>query len=260
MSIEISPLREQEMKVDDQAIEIDRSEDTDFPPWSLWAISLWIIAYSPIASVLGTPIGQGVGLIARSLNDLFFVMIELNYIIFIAAILGSTLPFALFLLFAHFLLLKGGYSWENVWVSYDLDFVNMIVSLIIGTGLGFLIFSIINSFLFKPNVLVDLGIGYKSNLIFSILNYVFIAAVFEEIFFRGIFFQALKKYLSIQMSVLMSALFFSLNHMFYSNGFDLLIIFIFGIIAAVLFQRTKSLYCNLILHLSYNATLLYMWL
>lgn len=261
MSVEMLPVRGQKMETDGRTIEIDRGQDTDFPPWSLWMISLFVLSYTPICSVLGTIVGHLVGLVTRFINDLFSIVVDLYYVIFIAAMLGSIIPFLLFIFIAHVLLNKNGYTWQTVWISYDLNLKNFFVSCIIGIVLALVAFSIVIKFFSKQNIIIDLGIGYWGNLIFSLANYIFIAVVFEEIFCRGIFYQALRKKFSIIISVLISALFFTVNHLFYnSNIVNLAIIFVFGIVVSILLEKTKSLHCCLILHFTYNTTLSYLWI
>ena len=248
------------MKTEESTYKIPRNQ-LSFPSWSLWIIVIGIIIYNPIALILGSYVGHGVGIIARYLNTYLTIRLDLYYVIFIAAILGSILPVVLFLLVAQLLLSKSGYSWKNVWLSYDLNFINFIKSFLVGISLSLFAFGVISTFSSKPNIIVDLGIGYWSNIIFSIINYVLVAVIFEEIFYRGIFYQALKKRFSISISVLISAFFFTVSHVYYnSNIINLLIIFIFGISAAVIFERTQSLNGSLVLHFTYNATLSYMWL
>ena len=78
----------------------------------------------------------------------------------------------------------------------------------------------------------------------------------EEVLFRGILYRALHKQFSTVKATILSALIFMLYHLDHilTYNFPLLVqFFLFGIIAAILFERTRSLNVCICFHFSYNT-------
>ena len=84
----------------------------------------------------------------------------------------------------------------------------------------------------------------------SLIATVIVAPIFEEILFRGLILNALRKAMPLTVAVILQALLFGFMHgqilwMAYS--------FIFGIVLAIARLRYKSLFACIALHFSFNA-------
>ncbi|MEG2004248.1 MAG: CPBP family intramembrane glutamic endopeptidase, partial [Clostridia bacterium] len=84
---------------------------------------------------------------------------------------------------------------------------------------------------------------------FSFLSIVIVAPIFEELVFRGVFFQALLPY-NRTFAIVFSALIFGLMH---RNPPSVINALVFGIFAAIGFAKTKSILICVVLHMTNNA-------
>ncbi len=85
--------------------------------------------------------------------------------------------------------------------------------------------------------------------ILGIIFVLVIRPVAEEIIFRGLTYSKLRTSLSVVWAVLVSAL---LNGLMAGNPFGFIEAFLFAVIAALLFEWTKSVWVTLIFHVSYS--------
>ena len=92
----------------------------------------------------------------------------------------------------------------------------------------------------------DLDRGYKLILLF--ISTAIVPALVEEFLFRGVILSNISPY-SEGGAILISALFFGLMH---QTTFQLLYTTALGIVLGVLFVRTKSIWCGVILHFFNN--------
>ena len=83
-----------------------------------------------------------------------------------------------------------------------------------------------------------------------------VAPLSEEFVFRGLLFGALRRHLPKLWAMVLSSLLFALLH----PPSAAVPLFIMGMLAAAVYQRTDSLLAPVILHFSYNAALLIFWL
>lgn len=96
------------------------------------------------------------------------------------------------------------------------------------------------------------GFSFKAPLatvLFQIFSLAVVPALVEEAFFRGLFFEELKKYLGGVGAILLSAVAFSVAH---GSWVFLLSFFLLGIYLALLKQQTKSLSLCVLAHLINN--------
>lgn len=88
----------------------------------------------------------------------------------------------------------------------------------------------------------------------SVLGAVLLTPVAEEVLFRGILYQSLRKSVGVIVSTATSALVFAVLHLrptpAAAPAFLLL-----GIVLAVAFERTRSLYPSMLMHATYNAVI-----
>ena len=109
-------------------------------------------------------------------------------------------------------------------------------------GLSFLFPEYLNSLFNKEYPTTTIG------FIFAAISSLIYAPIIEELFFRGLIFQKIAIKHNIFKAVLVSAIAFSVLHF----RFDLIPLFISGIVAAILYFKTKTLATPIINHFSYN--------
>lgn len=89
---------------------------------------------------------------------------------------------------------------------------------------------------------------YNQYLFFEIA---IIAPFVEEIFFRGILFQRLSYKWGTTNGIILSSFFFAIPH-----GFDFIGAFAFGVIACLLYLKSRSLWLPLFIHIANNVIIL----
>lgn len=112
-----------------------------------------------------------------------------------------------------------------------------------------LLFTLLLFFVFKEK----LDIGFPRYNVTKILIFI-VSPFLEESIFRYYVFEKLKG-LSSKKTIIISALFFAIEHIANANG--LFYIFIFGIIFAIYYNKTKNLLMVYLMHLTYNITVMY---
>jgi uncharacterized protein len=106
-----------------------------------------------------------------------------------------------------------------------------------------------------PSGLEDAG----QNLLVAVATgmlLIIVAPVAEEVFFRGFLYQAFRNSFGVLPGALLSALIFGAIHF---EFFKLVQLAILGVILALLFEKTRSLWSPIILH-AVNNTLAYIYL
>lgn len=125
--------------------------------------------------------------------------------------------------------------------------------------LGVLLLNILIFRFFKiePEYMQPVKIIFQEKSLFNValllLEGAIFAPLFEELFFRGLFYGLLRNRFSIGFSALASGLFFSLLH---QNAFAFLPIFILGLSFAFLYERTKNIFVPILLHAFHNSFIL----
>ncbi|WXR62480.1 type II CAAX endopeptidase family protein [Peptostreptococcaceae bacterium AGR-M142] len=92
-------------------------------------------------------------------------------------------------------------------------------------------------------------ISNQTTSIFGILTLVVLVPIFEEILFRGIIFNTLKKEFKLISSVFISALIFSVAH---GNMLQGIYTFILGVLLASTYNKLNSIIAPILIHLIYN--------
>lgn len=82
---------------------------------------------------------------------------------------------------------------------------------------------------------------------------VFLAPLVEEIYFRGVFYPALKKWIKLPGAMMVSALLFSLVHL---EPAGLIPIFALGVLLAWSYEKTRELMVPIMIHAIHNALVL----
>ncbi len=90
----------------------------------------------------------------------------------------------------------------------------------------------------------------SGNTVLMVLGTTIMAPVIEEIIFRGLAYTRMKKGMSATVAMLLSSAVFGVAH---GQWVWMLYAFALGMILVWVFERTKSLLANILLHLSYNG-------
>ncbi|OFW60260.1 MAG: hypothetical protein A2W01_09015, partial [Candidatus Solincola sediminis] len=90
-------------------------------------------------------------------------------------------------------------------------------------------------------------------LFLALLGVVVLAPVFEEVFFRGLFYSALRRRLGVALGVLVSAIVFGVLHF---EPLSMLSLIMVGAILAFLYERTDSLFAPMLAHALYNGVVI----
>lgn len=85
---------------------------------------------------------------------------------------------------------------------------------------------------------------------FGMVFIVFLAPIFEEIFYRGFFYSALRKKYSVKWAIVISGITFGLLHGYI---FNLLNILILGFVTAYLYEKRRTLTSPCALHIFWNS-------
>lgn len=88
------------------------------------------------------------------------------------------------------------------------------------------------------------------NTVLMVLGTVIMAPLIEEIIFRGLGYTRMKKGMPTAAAVILSSALFGVAH---GQWLWMLYAFAFGLVLVWVFERTKSLLGNILLHLSYNG-------
>lgn len=124
--------------------------------------------------------------------------------------------------------------------------------------IGILVYIVLNIFRLKvpPQPIVELFlVEENTTLIFvSSLLAAIVGPVIEEIFFRGVIYNAIKRKCGILGGILLTSIFFSILHThdpsYFIVGF--LPIFVLGVVLAYLYEKTGSLIPSISLHILNN--------
>lgn len=95
--------------------------------------------------------------------------------------------------------------------------------------------------------------GQLIDFLFVFFSIQLVLIITEEVIFRGFLLNvAIYKTKNTIISVLIISLAFSLSHIHYDSLISFVIAFIFGIIASLLYLKTKSIYPSIFLHVGWN--------
>lgn len=85
--------------------------------------------------------------------------------------------------------------------------------------------------------------------ILAMVSVVILIPMFEEILFRGLIFNELRKNINIYVAIIIQAIIFAVFH---GNLLQGIYTFILGVILSLLYMWTKSLWANILCHIVYN--------
>lgn len=93
-------------------------------------------------------------------------------------------------------------------------------------------------------------------LVFALISVIFMAPFIEEFLFRGVLQTFLRKRAGSKAAVLLSALLFALFHFSFSQGLGnvtlIFSLFILGLFLGILYERQRSLWAPIGLHMTFN--------
>jgi CAAX amino terminal protease family. len=92
---------------------------------------------------------------------------------------------------------------------------------------------------------------FSGNLFWMILGICIIVPAFEEIFFRSILFNELKKNMPLALAVILQAALFGLFHMNWIQGSYA---FILGVVFSLVLVWTRSIWAPILMHMFFNTT------
>lgn len=166
---------------------------------------------------------------------------------FIIVVAGAVIAFIIFIL-----MFKN--KEENLFKRCRFDKIDRgaIANIIIAAiGISFLCgsFIAITQNIFKDYSQVSNQISSGEQSILGIICAVIIIPFFEEILFRGLIFNELRKNLNIIASVIIQALIFAVAHGNIAQG---IYTFFLGTVAALVYIWTKSILANITLHITFN--------
>ena len=90
----------------------------------------------------------------------------------------------------------------------------------------------------------------SDNVVLRVIGSTIMAPVVEEIIFRGLTYTRMKKGMPTAVAVILSSAVFGVAH---GQWLWMLYTFVFGLLLVWVFERSKSLLANVLLHLSYNG-------
>ena len=225
----------------------------DFPPWSVKTLLLWILWFLVLSIILGGLSGIGVAMVATKYD----LNLNPGDQLFIGRLIGQ----AVFII-AMFYFIQLRFKWtefylHSVWFLKRIDQRHMGMGLL----LGILLMSISAWFSkaitgnVSPPPIHPIQFDWRIVLPLEFLVYGFMVGVVEEIFFRGLLYRALRRTYSAPWAVFLSAIPFTAFHIeLILNPLNTITIFIFGVFAAMLFERTRSLNPCIGCHVSANIT------
>lgn len=224
------------------------NEDNDFATFNLWSI---LLAYVSIVLLLypimlvGLAVGSNIGIAEaeRFLDDE-----NISNIIYI---LMDVVLFWYF--YKKFVVSKLNFSWLlgfrkkiNIWLPLSLAvaeyFFNWGFNGFTLYGMSFVVPSYVEGWINREQV--STGVGFTGFFISAVI----FAPIWEEIICRGILFQKIAVSKNVFWGIIYSSLFFAVIHFRY----DLIPLFIGGVILSLLYLRTKQLLAPILLHFFYN--------
>ena len=172
---------------------------------------------------------------------------KVNSSIFIITLLASFISLGIYIL----MLRK---KEENFWKRCKFkritsrDIVNVIIATI---ALSFISsgFIYVTQNIFKDYKQVSQTMSTGFNSVFGIIIIIILIPIFEELLFRGMIFNELRKNLNVPAAIVIQALIFGIAHGNIAQGSYA---FLMGLVAGFIYVCTKSIWSNIILHIFFN--------
>ncbi|WP_195972662.1 CPBP family intramembrane glutamic endopeptidase [Clostridium thermobutyricum] len=120
----------------------------------------------------------------------------------------------------------------------------IIVMTLSGMFLGIILSGIVGEFITSNKFMINNVVNLK-NSILGLIFMLIIAPILEEIIFRGILFNYLKKHCNVAFAIIIQAIVFGVFHGNVSQGVNA---FVMGIILAIIYLYTNSLWGDILAH------------
>ena len=234
----------------------------DFPPWSVKRILFFgVIGLQIFSFFLSFLVGFIVGFVLSWVNVKFSLNLSNEAIVLITTLPSVAVSCAAVIAFIAFRLQKVSFSLRHVWMSHRMNVKEIGISLLVGflmaVVLGGVYRAVIGEVPTYPmsSTQSDWWLAFFVDLMTLALMNPFM----EEIVFRGLLYQSLRKRFSSFGAALSSALFFAIFHIDAITNLSILslgFVFLLGIALAAMFERTRCLGNCISLHVSYNATMI----
>ena len=148
--------------------------------------------------------------------------------------------------------LTGRFSSEELWWGIRTYF--LILPIFITLLIGLVVFASLISYEPPPHPLVEVLLQEERLPIWTLIGSFLVACVIgplvEEIFFRGFFYPAIRKYLGVGKTMVITAALFAGVH---ENIFSFLPIFFLGLVLCYLYEKRSSLTSCVTLHIVHNT-------
>ncbi len=164
------------------------------------------------------------------------------------------------LITVYFALRKYNLSWKAIGFNYSKGVSNNRKTIILYIFVLLVVAGVNLAFMY---LIVDINPNSRSGdikdpTLFRVLiayaSAVVVSPIYEEILYRGFLYQAFRNSIGKSMAIVLSAILFSLVHL---PSYDILLInFINGILLALIYEKTKSIYSPIIVHGGFNGCLL----
>ena len=225
----------------------------DFPPWSVKTLLLWMLGSLGLSIILGGLSGLGVATVAIKSG----LRLNPGDHVLISRLVGQAVFMVAIFCFIVFRFKRTEFYLQSVWFLRSINQKHMGIGLL----LGILLMSI-SAWFFKastgnvaPPPIHPIQVDWRIALPLEFLVFGFMVGVVEEILYRGLLYRALRRTYSSPWAVFLSAIPFTAVHIeLILDPMRTITVFIFGIIAAVLFERTRSLNPSISFHISANIT------
>lgn len=175
----------------------------------------------------------------------------------LAGILNGVFLAVSFTASIYFFLIKNHpYTWEDLGFRKSMNKRRDSLLVFMYTGIALISAILILSFMYlvvgvSPNERGDsLENPHWIGIILSLLSAVLISPIYEEIFYRGVLYQAFRSWWGVRAGVIVSSLFFTLAHL---PSLDILPVnAVTGFLLALIYEKTHSIYIPMIVHGLFN--------
>lgn len=221
-----------------------------FPPWSVGRIVFWIAMGVFLSIVIGAMIG-----VAVATGSIWLTGGIGEGVVQATGFLAALLQGSIVLFLIWFLLKRRGFSLGSAWGSFSVEAQRL--GLVALAGAAFMSAADLTARVFHSEIVPTAPIAWDWKLVLAseILTTGFVAAISEELLFRGLLYRAFRLRFSMFDAALFSSLIFALTHtQYFHNPYYLAVVFLTGSVCAVLLERTRSLNSSIVFHFAANAT------
>jgi membrane protease YdiL (CAAX protease family) len=93
------------------------------------------------------------------------------------------------------------------------------------------------------------AIASNTTSVLGVISIILVIPIFEEVLFRGLIFNELKKHLNIFVAIIIQGAIFALSH---GNMLQAIYTFIMAIVLAIVYDKTQSILAPMLFHVMYN--------